>query len=724
MVQQTGKSKVRPGISRRSFLQGAGVAVLSAATLGALSGCGHKEASSSESSSAFAAGAGAATTAIAQALTPAPLPANLVEPNPYLAAGEAIIHNDAYSSDVTAKAVPLGIFSEVAASEEAEGNKAVPCFFYDARGNCITPYTLSTPEGDIAGGVAVRDVNANPVRTLGRFLPALDDDEPYGIQISYAFVDGNGFLVGATTHGHVLMLRTTDEEGAVLPVFEKVLDVDVLSVAQDALGEDVDPNLLSVIMDYGGNLWFATGGFHINPEHAADGFVGYVERSFIDRAIAGAHHRTVRTGRFVHAYRLTTGEGAENGISAHPAGCVVLTNKACYLLNASDQGVSVTWRTEYQSAGGKGPREGSSLTGAGLAWGSGTTPTLSKNLVLFTDNLSPVNLIALDVNTGEVVAQHALFEDMGENVVVSVENSILVYAGDEDRVSVLACNWYGAGNAGLFAADADSSVQSCENLYDEGWIANGSAALAPGIQRVDVVRGADGYKMAPVWTRTDLCDTSMLKLSTATGYVYGYTQVDSMWSFVVLNWEDGKTAYAHAVSPDPVYNNMAVGMMQGNNGNTLYVPTNNMQLLRLQDRFAYLPNRAFERLDIDKMNRELVTAEAFQAGSDTTYAPVMLLHTATVPCAAEPTVLAVRVTGLEGAVSDFHLFYRAADGAYREWAPGEWRIVDSAGVDLAIDSKLSAGSNIYEIRVNVKAGEDYSTAPAPRTVEVSLILAR
>ena len=40
------------------------------------------------------------------------------------------------------------------------------------------------------------------------------------------------------------------------------------------------------------------------------------------------------------------------------------------------------------------------------------------------------------------------------------------------------------------------------------------------------------------------------------------------------------------------YNNMAIGMYAGNSGNALYCPTGYLELLRLQDRFVYLPETA------------------------------------------------------------------------------------------------------------------------------------
>lgn len=53
-----------------------------------------------------------------------------------------------------------------------------------------------------------------------------------------------------TNDNRVLMLKATDEEGNVLPEFEKVLDIDIKAAAEAALGKTLDQNLLSVVFDY------------------------------------------------------------------------------------------------------------------------------------------------------------------------------------------------------------------------------------------------------------------------------------------------------------------------------------------------------------------------------------------------------------------------------------------------------------------------------------------
>lgn len=170
-----------------------------------------------------------------------------------------------------------------------------------------------------------------------------------------------------TNDNRVLMLKATDEEGNVLPEFEKVLDIDIKAAAEAALGKTLDQNLLSVVFDYEGNLWFATGGFRIYPDRKQQGTFGYVSRAAIDKILNG---EDVDLSDAVFVYELEPGEGAENGIAASKEGAVILTNLKCYLLQA-DNGVKKVWETSYKSVGAKESKEGDETTGGGLAWGGG-----------------------------------------------------------------------------------------------------------------------------------------------------------------------------------------------------------------------------------------------------------------------------------------------------------------------------------------------------------------
>ena len=163
------------------------------------------------------------------------------------------------------------------------------------------------------------------------------------------------------------------------------------------LGRSLEQNLLSIVFDYDGNLWFVTGGFRIYPSRGQQGAMGYISHNAIETILAGG---TADLDHEVHVYAPAPGEGAENGIASCREGAVILTNLACYLLRANG-GVEVVWRTPYDSVGAKDSREGAATTGGGLAWGGGCSPSLSRELVFFTDNLETVSLMAVDIRTGE-----------------------------------------------------------------------------------------------------------------------------------------------------------------------------------------------------------------------------------------------------------------------------------------------------------------------------------
>ena len=308
----------------------------------------------------------AAETSESTELPIKPLTAKIVDENPYMAKSDSNIHHDCYNTDSTDEVLPVDIYSEI---------------------------NVSSPKQHDGGG--------------------------YMIQSSYSFVDESNRLVCPTSNNHVLMLKATDDEGNVLPEFEKVLDIDIKTAAEEKLGKTLDQNLLSVVFDYDGNLWFATGGFRIYPDRKQQGAVGYISRAAIDSILNGEE---INLSDAVFVYELTPGEGAENGISASKDGAVILTNTNCYLFQA-DNGINKVWQTAYESVGAKESKEGDSTTGGCLAWGSGCSPSLTKDLVMFTDNQNPVNLLALDMKTGETMATMPVIDELPEDVQVSVENS-------------------------------------------------------------------------------------------------------------------------------------------------------------------------------------------------------------------------------------------------------------------------------------------------------------
>ena len=645
---------------------------------------------------------------VSAGLTVKPLTAKVIDANPYMGKGDSNIHHDCYNTDSTDEILPLAIYPEINVSYETVNANASPAIFFDSYGHAVVP---------LKGGLAIRDINAEETATQGAFIPAKQDGGGYVIQSSYSFVDESNRLVCPTSNNHVLMLKTTDESGNVLPEFQKVLDVDIKAVAEAALGKTLDQKLLSVVFDYEGNLWFATGGFRIYPERKQQGAVGYISREAIDTILNGKEADLVNA---VFVYELTPGEGAENGISASKEGAVILTNQNCYLFRA-ENGVKKVWGTPYESAGAKDSKEGDETTGGGLAWGSGCSPSLSPKLVMFTDNQNPVNLVALDMKTGEKVASHPVIDELPENVQVSVENSAIVYDNGEGTVSTVVCNWFGAGSANLAKADNDSSIQSYENIYDMNWLKQGNKMIMPGVERVDTIKTKDGYEMKSIWCRDDIRDTSMMKLSTATGYIYGYVQdVESgMWQYIILDFETGKTVFSMDVSSRAGYNNMAIGMYAGNSGNALYCPTGCLELLRLQDRFVYLPEIPYRKLDLDQAKRNVMTQETFiAAGGKGTV--VGWLNTVTVDRIQSDVTVAFRMKGLSGETDTLKLYGYTNEGVLQEMPSGSWKIQDEDG---NVPEKLSEDV-LYEVHVDVEDGSGYDLSGTEKEVTVSVVLGK
>ena len=630
----------------------------------------------------------------------------VMDVNPYMAASDSNIHHDCYNTDSTDEVLPVDIYSEINVSYEKVNPNASPAVFFDSYGHSVVP---------LLGGLAIRDINADEAQTLGYFSPKQHDNGSYLIQSSYSFVDESNRIVCPTNDNRVLMLKATDEEGNVLPEFEKVLDIDIKAAAEAALGKTLDQNLLSVVFDYEGNLWFATGGFRIYPDRKQQGTFGYVSRAAIDKILNG---EDVDLSDAVFVYELEPGEGAENGIAASKEGAVILTNLKCYLLQA-DNGVKKVWETSYKSVGAKESKEGDETTGGGLAWGGGCSPSLTKDLVMFTDNQDPVNLIAVDMKTGEQVASMPVIDELPEGTQVSVENSAIVYDDGEGTVSTIVCNWFGAGSAKLGEADNDSSIQSYENIYDVGWLRQGNKMIAPGIERVDTVKTEDGYEMKSIWCRSDLSDTSMMKLSTATGYIYGYVQdmETGMWQYIMLDFETGETAFTMDISDKPGYNNMAIGMYAGNSGNALYCPTGYLELLRLQDRFVYLPEMPYRKVDLDQAMRNVLSQEKFAADGGQGDVEGWL-NTITIENVHPNTTVAIRMKGISGETGSLKLYAYGTDGTLKEVPEEKWHIQTEDGEtpDMLSEDVL------YEVHMTVEDGGDFDLSETEKEIKISAVL--
>ena len=241
--------------------------------------------------------------------------------------------------------------------------------------------------------------------------------------------------------------------------------------------------------------------------------------------------------------------------------------------------------------------------------------------------------------------------------------------------------------------------------------------IMPGVERVDTIRTENGYEMKSIWCRSDLSDTSMMRLSTATGYIYGYVQnlETGMWQYIMLDFETGETVFSMDVSSKPGYNNMAIGMYAGNSGNALYCPTGYLELLRLQDRFVYLPEMPYRKVDLDKAMRNVLTQEKFEAdggqGSVCGW-----LSTVTVENIHPNTTVALRMKGLSGSADALKLYGYSTDGTLKEVPQDLWHIQTESGETPETLSE----DVLYELHVSVQDGGDFDLSENEDEKEIKI----
>lgn len=442
-----------------------------------------------------------------EASDPAPFDLDVPQ-HPHLARnGTGTMHNDAWSSDAYTWAGPSGRDLEVRSAWY--GVQECATLAIDSRGGlvglCGTPAgpRLSLVDPDT---LRIEDELELPGRPAGRDVPRWEDL----CAGAYFFLDPDDRAVVATTDARILVVSTRDGSRRRLA---KVDEVDVGSALEDG------DCLLALMPDWSGALWFVT----------LDGVVGRVDP---------------RSGS-VDSVDLA--EPIANSFSVDADGGVhVVTDTAAYRLDASPEGIAVTWRTPYDRGERRKPGQ--------LTQGSGTTPTLLEDgIVVITDNAEPrMNVVALDSTDGSTICTVPVL-DAGAS---ATENS-LVSLGD----AVVVENNHGYG-----------LVRSTLGR-----------ASAPGLARVDVAR--DGCRLA--WTSDELAPSSVPKASAATGLLYAYTLRTSpwlvdAWYVTAIDVATGETAWSVRTGTGLLSNNHYAAITIAPDG-ALYVATLG-GLVRVRDR--------------------------------------------------------------------------------------------------------------------------------------------
>jgi hypothetical protein len=284
--------------------------------------------------------------------------------------------------------------------------------------------------------------------------------------------------------------------------------------------------ITAVMPDFENNLWFV----------GRSGSVG-----------------VVTAGREVHVQRLA-GEEIENSFSVGPEGTYIVSDHALYRFGLdADHKPLVTWRERYD--------RGSRRKVGQINQGSGTTPTiLGENYIAITDNAEPrMNVLVYKRGVGlegqRLVCKMPVFKahnSATENTLIGHGRSLIV-----------------ENNAG----------------YDLFLTMRGKTS-APGLARVDVRADESGCDL--VWESKEISQTTVPKLSTATGLMYLYTKLSNApegadaYYFTALDFKTGKTVFRVLTGTGVRYDNNWAAISLAPDG-TAYVGVLN-GLIRVRDR--------------------------------------------------------------------------------------------------------------------------------------------
>ena len=162
---------------------------------------------------------------------------------------------------------------------------------------------------------------------------------------------------------------------------------------------------------------------------------------------------------------------------------------------------------------------------------------------------------------------------------------------------------------------------------------------------------------------------------------------------------------------------MAIGMYAGNSGNSLYCPTGYLELLRLQDRFVYLPEMPYRKVDLDQTMRNVLSQETFEADGGQGSVEGWL-NTVTIENVHPNTTVALRMKGLSGSVNNLKLYAYDATGILQETGSELWHIQTEDG---EVPESLSE-TELYEVHVTVEDGGALDLSDTEKEIKLSVVL--
>ena len=342
-----------------------------------------------------------------------------------------------------------------------------------------------------------------PLATPMQLVRSTTSDLAGGI---YSYLDNNDNLVLVNANGYLQRIsHTQSANGSWTLKVESSVQIGY-------------PDVVGLVPDYQGRVWFATAQGTSSSSGAA---VGYYDPS------------TSGTSVFV----LPAGEQVANSISSSPDGVAVASTAALYLFTAGTNGPQQLWRQPYDAGPGRKPGQ--------LSWGTGATPAFfgpktGYEYITITDNAAPQeNILVYETISGNLTGSVPLLT-AGLN------------SGNEDAAIAVGRSIYYPSTYGYpYPKSAENPEVSVP----------ASAPFVGGMQRVDVL--PDG-RLLTVWSNNLIASAAEPRLSVADNLIYtvGLDTSTGVYSLITIDPDTGRllssTPYGSSSGDNPL---QMVGMI-------------------------------------------------------------------------------------------------------------------------------------------------------------------
>ena len=277
------------------------------------------------------------------------------------------------------------------------------------------------------------------------------------------------------------------------------------------------PDVVGLVPDYQGRVWFATAQ---GTSDTSGAVVGYYDP----------------TSNQTSAFTLPAGEQVANSISSSPNGVAVASTSALYLFQSGSSGAEQVWRSTYDRGPARKPGQ--------LSWGTGATPVFfgpdtGYEYLTITDNASPQENVLVYLTTSGTLVGSVPFLFSGTN------------SGNEDAAIAVGT---GVIYPSTYGYEYPQSAESGTSIP-------ASAPFVGGMQRVDVLPGGGGLSLS--W-QSGVVSAGEPRLSLADNLIYtiGLDTTTGTYSLITVDPATGhqlsSTPYGSALGDNPL---QMVGMI-------------------------------------------------------------------------------------------------------------------------------------------------------------------